>query len=439
MSNALAIAGVTATLRRMLLDAGIGFVTTLPLDKAASDQHAERVNLFLYQTSPNAAWRNREIPGAVRGGESGFPPLALNLYYLLTAYGDENANLLDHRLLGRALSVLHDSPTLDPQEVQNATSDILDPVLNIRPDLHQQIERVRITPHAMNLEEMSKLWATFQTQYRISAAYEVSVVLIDSTRPSKTPLPVTRRGEKDRGWETTTSLGPIIEGIDYHNPPGPRRPAWPSAAFPKAGQTPFTVTLRGRDFPFPGARVLIRDPRQAAGEDVVARLRPLPESDRETLRFVVDPQQTDAKWAAGLLTAAVEYDFGESKPTKVRTSNAVPFALAPRLRLNSSGQAIAIPSSEGERKLITVRCDPPLGADRVPVLLVDSSDLGVSRPLPARTASPDHSPATPTFDVSAVEPGTYRVRLRVDGIDSHVMALGPDGRLEIDNTQIITL
>jgi hypothetical protein len=41
---------------------------------------------------------------------------------------------------------------------------------------------VRVTLQPLSLEEMSRLWSTFQTQYRLSVAYEVSVVLIDSAR-----------------------------------------------------------------------------------------------------------------------------------------------------------------------------------------------------------------------------------------------------------------
>jgi hypothetical protein len=47
--------------------------------------------------------------------------------------------------------------------------------------LHEQVERVRITLQPLTLEEVAKLWNVFQTPYRISVAYEVSVVLIEST------------------------------------------------------------------------------------------------------------------------------------------------------------------------------------------------------------------------------------------------------------------
>ena len=49
---------------------------------------------------------------------------------------------------------------------------------------HEQIERVRITPQPLSVDELSKLWTAFQTHFRISAAYQVSVVLIESTRPN---------------------------------------------------------------------------------------------------------------------------------------------------------------------------------------------------------------------------------------------------------------
>jgi hypothetical protein len=173
MSNALAIAAVTATLRHLLdrgLNAGLPGtrVTTRPPDKARDAGGGNQVNLFLYQTLPNAAWRNTDL-------SAGGPPLALNLYYLLSAYGqnDDDAEPFSHRLLGEAMRILHDHPVLDPATIQEALPGS---------DLHEQAERVRITPQPLTLEEMARLWGTFQTQYRISVAYEVSVVLIAGTR-----------------------------------------------------------------------------------------------------------------------------------------------------------------------------------------------------------------------------------------------------------------
>src|SRR3984893_18753467 len=117
MSNSLAIAAVTATLRKLLED-GVRDVpgavaSTQPPDKVTT---TNLVNLFLYQTVINAAWRNRDMPRQLKTGEPGQPPLALTLYYLLTAYGegDDFQTVDGHRLLGPAMRVIHDNPVLAP-------------------------------------------------------------------------------------------------------------------------------------------------------------------------------------------------------------------------------------------------------------------------------------------------------------------------------------
>lgn len=441
MSNPLAIAGVTATLRRKLLDAGIGFVTTLPPDQAASDAHRERVNLFLYDLLPNAAWRNREIPGQVKPGETGFPPLALNLYYLLTAYGDETPSLLDHRLLGRAMAMFHDSAILSPQDIKEATELLRDEFLDTVPDLHQQIDRVRITPHTISVEDKSRLWGTFQTQYRVSVAFEVSVVLIDSVRQPKTALPVTRRGRDDRGWETAATLGPILDRLEYRDALAPRSPAFPSAAFPKGNDPQQVLTLHGTDIPLTECELLIRDPRAVDGAGEIARIKPLEPSTRERVRFAISPAQAGAKWVSGLLTVAVGYALDTDHP---KSSPALPLAIAPRLRLNAVGQVLAIPSTEGNRSLLTVSCDPPLASDDGVFLILDEAidparlialnRRPIARQLPLRRESTSHTRSTPTFDATGLPPGTYRVRLRVDGIDSHVMRL-QGSVLDLDDSQ----
>src|SRR6185312_5844642 len=199
LSNSFAIAAVTATLRNLLdqvkaplpidppgdSELADAHCTARPPDKARSSEDQNQLNLFLYQTVPNAAMRNLDMPGQTQPGETGMPPLAINLYYLLTAYGKNFDDVLSHRLLGRAMSILHDRALLMPGDIQIALTNN---------DAWRQIERIRITPHAMSTEEISKLWAVFQTPYRVSSAYEVSVVLIDSSLPTRTPLPVLTRG-----------------------------------------------------------------------------------------------------------------------------------------------------------------------------------------------------------------------------------------------------
>jgi len=197
MSNHFAIAAVTETLRSVLTTHGISHVTARPLHNARTQ--GNQVNLFLYHTAVDAALRNQPVagPGASLGTALP-PPMPLKLYYLLTAYSSDGNDEESHAhiLLGKAIRILHDTPLLAPGDIQQATNSsgfLKDS------NLHQQVERVRISWQPLSLEEMTKLWTTSQSTYRLSVAYEVSVTLIESDRPGVNPAPVLRRGEADDG------------------------------------------------------------------------------------------------------------------------------------------------------------------------------------------------------------------------------------------------
>src|SRR5262245_52289646 len=103
MSNALAIATVTATLQQMLSGAmaksGVpgAIATNLRPDDEAGLQ-SPSVNIFLYQVTPNTAFRNADLPTRRADGTLlRRPQAALDLHYLLTFYGDDN-NLEQQRL-----------------------------------------------------------------------------------------------------------------------------------------------------------------------------------------------------------------------------------------------------------------------------------------------------------------------------------------------------
>src|SRR5262249_56974173 len=90
MSNSLAIAAATATLRNLIFrgvnaDLAGTDVTTRPPDRARANITGNQVNLFLYLTTPDAALRNMDTPG-LKAGETGKAPLPLVLHYLVSAY-----------------------------------------------------------------------------------------------------------------------------------------------------------------------------------------------------------------------------------------------------------------------------------------------------------------------------------------------------------------
>jgi len=400
MSNEFAISAITITLRNLLdavktlADAAIIntlpvearplseiVINNLPLDEASEfDNGKNQVNIFLYHIEHNAAWRNTEIPGRVKSGESGHPPLGLNLYYLITAFGQDDNEIIGHLLLGKAMTILHDHPVFSRQEIQNAFP---------ASQVHEQIERVRIIPQPISLDDMSKLWTGFQTQYKLSVAYQVSVLLIESKRPSITPLPVLTRGADDRG----VFVQPFVI---------PPYPTLESVRYPRSQtgvQPGDELILAGHDLK--GTTGSLKFKHLVTGEEIL-RAANVTSSSTE-VRFTI-PSAEPAIWPPGLYTASsVIGNPGE--PDK--TSNEISFAILPAITLIQI-QALVPPEPKGYLAIITTSCEVR-PQQRAFILLGN-------REFPSRV----HTLSTTTlrFEMRNVEPGDYFIRLRVDGIDS---------------------
>lgn len=411
MSNHVAIAMMTATLRHLLNPTitGSGSVTSMPLDKARGSGTDNQLNLFLYQIGANAAWRNRDMPMRVQPNETGMPPMPLNLYYMITAYGKGDEDILGHRLLGAAMSILHDHPVLSSADIKAA---MIDPLITaIDPDLEQsdladQVERVRITWQPLSLEELSKLWGGFQTAYHLSAAYEASVVLLESRRASKTPLPILTRGDKDAGISAMGSVlspFPELDGIVYQANQSSARP----------GET---VRLVGSKLLGAVVQAAFRHPRVAA-----AFVRNPEAGNTDTQLDVKIPNDPAAP--AGNYTVAVTVTPAAGQP---RATQEIPFALSPVIDTITPGA----PAVDGS-VTITVKCRPNILPSQSAALLVADREI---------TADP-HPTATDTLTfvlTAPVQSGTHAVRLRVDGVDSILVDKSKKPPV-FDTTQVVTL
>jgi hypothetical protein len=402
MSNALAIAAVTTTLRAMLDTAlALAFggvdVTTLPPDKARTTTH-DQINIFLYNTSIDAALRNTPPPTS-KPGETGESSLPLRLQYLFIAYGQGDDDALGHRLLGEVMSVLHDHPLLSRDEIRDATSGPLPDS-----DLHTQVERVRITPMSLNLEEMSKLWMTFQTQFRISAAYEISVVLIDSKRPTLAALPVLGRGSQDdAGVEAAANVESPFPSLSSVESPDP------AALLP--GET---LTLRGANLS--GTNVSVRIKHQLMDADRV--LAPLPGATATEVRVVVPNEP--ANLPAGIYTVAVEVVTTEAAHpgvTFTRTTNRLAFARAPVI--TSAMPATFARNGAGHVSIPALTCNPQVQPGQRASLLLGGREIH-AQPFTTATATLDFEFDNPTPAESPAAVESF-ARLRVDGVDSLLM------------------
>jgi hypothetical protein len=400
MSNALAIAAVTATLRS-LLETGVRAdpdlndttVTTQPLDRARdSNNTANQLNLFLYQTLPNAAWLNMDMPRRVMPGETGIPALALKLYYLMTVYGrgDDTTQPFSHQVLGQAMSILHDHPLLGADEIRTATASALP-----RTDLDRQIERVRITLQPLSLEELSKLWTGLQTQYRLSVAYEATVILIDSTQLIRASLPVLTRGVRSQ-----SNLVPPFPALEEALPQGGQ----PSA---RLGET---LSLSGHHLDGTNVGVVFNHPLWSAPVEVP------PQPGGTDTRLTVGIPNQPALWPAGFYTLAVRVQ--RPNESYRRTTNQLSFSLAPTMTI---APPVPTPPPTGEITF-TVTCSPRVGVEQhgSQIRLVQHAALLLGdREIPAEPPPSAASPtSTLTFIAQNVAPGEYFARLRIDGVDS---------------------
>lgn len=407
MSNSLAIAAVTATLRNLLTqgltseaDLADTTVTMQPLDRARTNgQTSNQMNLFLYHVLPSAAWRNTDPPWVIRPGETGTPPIGLNLFYLLTAFGRDNDTQrpFSHQLLGRAIGILNDHPLLGADEIQAALTNN---------DLWKQVERIRITLQPFSVEEIAKLWTGFQTQYRLSIAYEVAVVLIDSRRVSQAPLPILTRGRDDAGILAQPNLLPPFPTLDQVQLP--RRQI--------SANLGDTILLTGHMLDGDTVEVQFTNGSWTAPKLVVASVQ-----SSQTISVVLP---TDgANWPAGNYMLAAQISRKGAPPV---ITNRLPLAVAPRI---TNTLPLTVKRVRGTATL-KLTCSPELLPRQTVALLLGSQVLEIPSPL---------SPSGQiTVLVPGVLPGDYWIRLRVDGIDSQLVDRS-GLRPAFDQTQKVTI
>jgi Pvc16 N-terminal domain len=378
MSNAYAIEAVTTALREVIRGAveGLGTgarVITEPPDEARNEGNEQQVNLFLYQTAIAGSWRNEPFPVGLPG-ETDFPALPLVLHYLVTPYVRDADELIGHRLLGASMLALHDHPVLSGRELA---------AVGVPADVSEHIESVRITPLDNSVDEISKMWTAFQTQYRLSAAYEVRVVLLESGRARRTPLPVLRRGEDDRGPAARGDVDLAFPRVD--------------AVVPPTARLGDEITLTGGNLAAAQVRVrlthpLLADPvlltpGAALGDEIRADLPATPED-----------------LPAGLWSVSAQLTDGDGLD---RLTNEVPLAIAPRI---TTDPLPTVAREPGGRAVVALAVEPHVHPTQRAHLLLGSVS---TRANPFQLTTGDL-----VFEVPDAPLGTHVTRVRVDGVDS---------------------
>jgi hypothetical protein len=128
------------------------------------------LSLFLYNIIESGD--NRQTQMIARGtGSLQFPPMTVNLHYLLTAHStaELQSRVVDeHRILGRAMQVLYDNSVMRGPAAVGTLADLG--------------EEVRVVMDTLTGEALTRMWNFADLPYRLSLGYVVGPVHIDSTR-----------------------------------------------------------------------------------------------------------------------------------------------------------------------------------------------------------------------------------------------------------------
>ena len=399
MSNYLAIATVTATLQRLLqtavqLDVPGAKVTTARPEATGGKTPEIGVNIYLYQATPNPAWRNYDLRNRRPKGELiKHAQAGLDLFYIMTFYGNE-LELEPQRLLGSAVRTIVDNPILTPEMIRATVNN---PDFSYLADstLEQQIERVTIVPSQMNTEELSKIWSVFfQTPYVLSFACQGGAVLIEGNKQSGRALPV-----RNVQFYTTPSQ-PMVDQVISEA--GGNQPIVADS----------TLMIRGRRLQADLVQVRIGEarvtPQEVSEKEIRLDLSSLPPEEAQSLRAGV--QQL---WVLHPIMKRSPFE-----PDRAVASNVMPFVLCPQIVAEPDVWDLWKNSDDLYSAELRVVVDLTVGSEQRVLLFLNerSSNNSVGYIFAAKPRDEDTDAVVfPILDAIA---GEYLVRVQIDGAES---------------------
>ncbi len=402
MSNFLAIASVTAGFKEIIKNTveenvfgavTLPNVTTVRPNDNTHNASDARVNIYMYQGVPNPAFRNEDLATRNQKGDIiSIPRTALDLYYLLSFYGDES-KAEPQRLYGKVVSALHGLPIISRETISNLvkTAQINDPDNYIAgSDLAEQVEWIKISPVMLNLEELSKLWSVFfQTPYTLSVAYCCSAVFLEADLLPKPSLPA-----HELGYSVSSGKRPFIKKV---------------------------VSKNGDHEP-----ILHDTPVLICGEDLTSDSSVIRISDKEIAPVSVSADRIELTLSqdlnAGLHPVQVIHQFKTGDPPELRPgseSNLATLILHPEIVSNNITSVVA--DSDGLLSAeIRLEIEPTPDEKRKILILLNEipgqGNLGYSF---YSEIQADNGAQT-LFNIKKVKPSTYLVRVQVNGVESQL-------------------
>ncbi|MCU1246880.1 MAG: hypothetical protein JWN02_2790 [Acidobacteria bacterium] len=140
------------------------------------------MSVYLFHVAPDKHQRNAPLPlrppvslpahASVRVPAIPFHPLALDLYYLVTAWAPGNNYVQEQQAMSIALKAFYENPIL-------------------KSDAGREIEELTLTMELETADDLGRLWQAVTTSARLAAVYKVSAVFMTPDRLGAPALPMT--------------------------------------------------------------------------------------------------------------------------------------------------------------------------------------------------------------------------------------------------------
>ena len=418
-------------------------VTLTPQSPDAVGTVMKTLSLYMYHLSEEAQYKNlagvgndpRNIASA---------PMGLCLYYILTAHHDTDApsdSLVQQKLMGYALKTLHDYPLIfDGTQIDG---EAILPSALIGSDNPVQIIMRPVSP-----EDSVGFWsAEDQKTTRLSAYYEVRVILLEPDQPLSVPGPVLSLGtylyqlgapHLDSSSSELEFVLPAAAGGETQTLPSSPARACPSAAPHNR------LTLLGTNLTLGKSRQLwLRSARWTATNSPAGTSGPIPidlalaanpsagwalsvQPDRlvldvgDTLTFVNElDDETAIPLFPGIYTAFLRSTvderlvYGELEPFTI-DSNEVPLLVVPRI----TGATLDVPNKRIALTLADFTVDYAEGTnDELDIRLVVDGKSYLRKdfdPMPGDPADNDG-----LFETTNATTLTFQARFAIDVAGDH--------------------
>ncbi len=285
-----------------------------PADEDGSADTTAKLSVFLYNIMEDPFSRNR--PDELRGGNrllSFKPPLAVNLYYMLTPFsgpsGSTDTNnvrirVQAHNMIALAMRAFYNNAMVSPRYFP--------------PDTTLGESQVKISSVQMNLEEITKIWSSFNKPFRLSVCYEVSIVRIQSEETPK-EVSVVERAALSAGLNASENEFGLVPAIGKRNLSKLKDKGWDVVAMrskdeiggiidvrPAVVQPGMALSIYGRNFEGKKLRLKIGEKVITDGREIEA------EVDKEVDRAVNQGSEINATLLRTLLKTLLGRLLGTS-------------------------------------------------------------------------------------------------------------------------------